>query len=256
MSDTYRLDRWRLEGSQLDDGDYMFVAWGNVYGNPTFSNGYYIHTSPIELTELSEDALTVVTESGSVYELPFSGFNTEVEQDTKTYRAAGIDAALMKKICARSHREVTRRQKEVGGRIGPNELYLEVAGCTSVADAWFKDENGATHRINPSCHVGMFQDSWLMMGPGMVDFRLFPEAFGWEPYHVSDNIERVHFYNTSNQDVGLRVHRNEINLTAGEITVVERAFLQDAEGLVSPDCYNGKSMLNERDGHKEEMQNI
>ncbi len=251
MSDTYRLDRWCLEGSQLDDGDYMFVAWGNVYGNPKFSNGYYIHTSPIEFATFSFDSLIIFTESGSQYELPFSGFNTETERDTKVYRAAGIDAALMKKICARSRREVTRRQKEVGKRLGPNELYLEVAGRASVADAWFKDENGTTHRINPSCHVGTFQDSWLMRGPGMVDFRLFPEAFGWEPYHVSDNIERVHFYNTSDQDVELRVHRNERKLPAGEITVVERAFLQDAEGLISPDCYNGKSMLNEKKKRKE-----
>lgn len=251
MSEPYRLDRWCLEGSRSDDGNYLFVAWGNVYGNPKFSNGYYIHTSPIKLTERSEDALTIITKSGSVYELPFSWFNTEVKRDTKAYRAAGIDAALMKTIYACSRGEMARRQKEISGRIGSNELYLEVAGCVSVADAWFKDENGTIHRIDPSCHVGMFQDSWLMMSPDMVDFRLFPMASYWEPYHVSDNIVRVHFYNPSDYDVGLRVRRNEIKLPAGEITVVERTFLQDAESLVSPDCYNGKSMLTATKKQKE-----
>lgn len=47
----YELKNWKVD---IDGEEDNYFAWGNVYNNPRFSEGYYIHTSIIvNITECS-----------------------------------------------------------------------------------------------------------------------------------------------------------------------------------------------------------
>ena len=108
-------------------------------------------------------------------------------------------------------------------------------------------KNGSvTGVLNPRIHSGMFQDSILYMkykeneDDISFDFRYFPKQGGFimESYHWSDNIKYVVLKN--DDDVTLEF--NHMTLMPLETMV----FTPDtgSEGLFSPDCHNGKSLLN------------
>ena len=249
----YRLDQWHLYGKEKFDGydgqglhtRESVIAQGTVYGNPRFPDGRRIHTSVILSCAFSPDAMTVTTRSGSIYTLRYDQVNAAAPLDEALFRKLGIGGKALRRLRSRVREQKMIRQREAGEQLGGNELYLEVAGCESVAAAWFMDENGTLHTIEPLCHSGMFQDSWLMCEDGVVDFRLFSHWMGWEPYHVSDNIARVHIRNLSGRDICLQTRNYSAALPAGKTVTVEKEFLQGTEGLFSPDCYNGKSILSQ-----------
>lgn len=72
-----------------------------------------------------------------------------------------------------------------------------------------------------------------------LDFRYFPQGMGdcMETYSWSDNIKLAVIKNT--RDFCIRFNKQEI--ASGETKV----FTPEGhrEGLISPDCYNGKSIL-------------
>ena len=239
----FRLDNWFLTCGFNIDGSCVEFAHGNAFGNPRFVNGGFIRTSWIISFALSEDALTVETINGSTYVMRFSEFNAAEERDMAAYEKVGIDETLMEKILAMSEKRNEEICRMYDGLLGENELYLELVGSASIDLAWFKDGDGVVYKIKPLCNLSMRQDSWLIRERGVVDFRLFPKGAYWEPYHVSDNIERILFRNLDSQSTSLRVHGSTYVLKGEAVTTVEKSALAGVEGLFSPDCFNGKSLF-------------
>lgn len=99
--------------------------------------------------------------------------------------------------------------------------------------------------VVPDLHSGMFQDSVLYTkyarenDPCSLDFRYFPEGWGdiMETYSWSDNIKIVVIKN----DTGDSLRFNNVDIPIGETKV----FTPEGhrQGLISPDCHNGKSMF-------------
>lgn len=91
----------------------------------------------------------------------------------------------------------------------------------------------------------MFQDSVLYMkyarenDPCSLDFRYFPKGWGdiMETYSWSDNIKIAVIKN----DTGDSLRFNNVDIPIGETKV----FTPEGhrQGLVSPDCHNGKSIF-------------
>ena len=125
-------------------------------------------------------------------------------------------------------------------------VYMEISNvaCGSKL-AYHIGEN--TGVIDPDVHVGMFQDSVLYMKYGdaeddfALDFRYFPRGLEdvMETYSWSDNIARAVIKN----DCSYVIEFNRESIEVGEIKVFTPQT--HSEGLVSPDCYNGKSIFNQ-----------
>lgn len=122
-------------------------------------------------------------------------------------------------------------------------VYLEVTNI-EAGDFLVYHINGVTGVIYPILHSGMFQDSVLYMKypSGQeedfgVDFRYFPGLYSMETYSWSDNIKYAVIKNCLEEAVTF----NQTSLAPGETKV----FTTEGhhQGLVSPDCYNGKSCL-------------
>ncbi len=124
-------------------------------------------------------------------------------------------------------------------------VYMELSNINR-GDKLAYNIGGCTGIIKPLVHVGMFQDSVLYMQyhqdektPGL-DFRYFPKGLFLdtvETYSWSDNILNVVIKNDTTHIIyfnGEMIERDEI-----------RKFTQEKhnQGLISPDCYNGKSMF-------------
>lgn len=130
-------------------------------------------------------------------------------------------------------------------------VYIEVSnvGSGSLLAYHLGDFTGVVH---PSFHSGMFQDSVLYMkypkedDPCSLDFRYFPK--GWEDimetYSWSDNINQVVIKN----ETGRVLKFNHVDILTGEIAVFEPDT--HCQGLISPDCYNGKSAFSTPDDMK------
>ena len=123
-------------------------------------------------------------------------------------------------------------------------VYIEVSnvGCGSLLAYHLGEFKGV---VKPSLHSGMFQDSVLYMkfaredDQCSLDFRYFPKGWGdtMETYSWSDNIARAVIKNETDHILSF----NHIDIPIGETMV----FNPDGhrQGLISPDCHNGKSMF-------------
>lgn len=123
-------------------------------------------------------------------------------------------------------------------------IYIELSNI-NIGDKLAYNIGGYTGIIKPSVHVGMFQDSVLYMQyqqdektPGL-DFRYFPKGFSdvVETYSWSDNILNVVIKNDTTRTISFNGDGIESEET--------RKFNMEKhkQGLISPDCYNGKSMF-------------
>ncbi|MDD6657527.1 MAG: hypothetical protein PUE95_09595 [Lachnospiraceae bacterium] len=131
-------------------------------------------------------------------------------------------------------------------------IYIEVsnAGEGNLLAYHIGDYTGV---VQPSLHSGMFQDSVLYMkyaseeDPCSLDFRYWP--MGWsetiETYSWSDNIKLAVIKN----ETGSILRFNQAAIPIGETAV----FTPDGhkEGLISPDCHNGKSCFFSPKGEEE-----
>lgn len=124
-------------------------------------------------------------------------------------------------------------------------VYIEVSNVSSGSRlAYHIGEH--TGVVEPHLHSGMFQDSVLYRKHGdedddALDFRYFPMGiFGdvMKTYSWSDNIVRAVIKN----DCSYRIKFNDENIEVGETKIFTSET--HSQGLVSPDCYNGKSVFN------------
>ena len=121
-------------------------------------------------------------------------------------------------------------------------VYLEVS-CISLGDVLAYHIGNNTGVIYPSVHVGTFQDSVLYTpdfsadSPFLIDFRYFPKYMGIETYSWSDNIKRAIIKNEKPVPISF----NHVTIDPGETKI----FTEDThhQGLISPDFFNGKSVL-------------
>lgn len=123
-------------------------------------------------------------------------------------------------------------------------IYIEVSNVSNGSKLAYNID-GHTGVVEPSIHVGMFQDSILYMKYGSdnddfaLDFRYFPKGIEdvMETYSWSDNIPQAVIKN----DCSYGIEFNHVPIEPGEVKV----FTQEGhvQGLISPDCYNGKSIL-------------
>lgn len=124
-------------------------------------------------------------------------------------------------------------------------VYIEVSNvsCGSKLAYHIGEHIGV---IDPSLHSGMLQDSVLYMkyrdkeDDFALDFRYFPRGFEdvIETYSWSDNIVHAVIKNDCNYDIVF--NHEAVGIGETKIFTAE----SHSQGLVSPDCYNGKSVFN------------
>lgn len=126
-----------------------------------------------------------------------------------------------------------------------DSVYLEVSNIYSGDPLAFHlgDDSGI---VDPILHAGMFQDSVLYMklwieSKTALDFRYFPKSSDTlETYSWSDNIKQAVIKNTRDRDITF----NKEIVKPGEIKIFTPNTHR--QGLVSPDCYNGKSIFSSK----------
>lgn len=242
MPDRYTLKNWHFE-----DG-IVSIIYGNVYDNPNFPNGYYIHTSKVESVEdiAEENAFMAITKSGSHYILPYdSMMNADAEQNRGKLSSFGLDISDEKwnKMLEMSNNALAAQKQEQALRLDefkkgsvPGSLYLEF-NCNEIQCAYFHadgDEEDVPefYALKPYCHVGTFQDSYIIADGkyGKMDYRYFPI---WndtvETYHWSSSIKEIWVRNTGDTTIAF----DEYQILAGETKRVKRN--NPADGLLSPD---------------------
>ena len=132
-------------------------------------------------------------------------------------------------------------------------VYIEVSNI-GMGDPLAYHLGEYTGVVDPYVHSGMFQDSVLYMkyamkdDPYSLDFRYFPRGFGdvIETYSWSDNIKVVVIKNMLDRDLTFNGERVKPGETKEFTDETHR------EGLISPDCYNGKSIFFGPEGKNDE----
>lgn len=247
-----------LKNWHLNEYSYGCNASGNTFGNYKFYEGQFIHTSKIEKIYLAEkDVYILKTHSGSLYQVRESDIDPEYfEQTRRLLEKFEVTDSQSDSDELKKAEEVLLNKKSIVDNaasyalehIGINELYLVVTGM-DVLKAVFKN-SGGIYEIKPRLHVGMFQDSVLITDfeYGTVDFRFFPNNISMEPYHWSDNLEKIHIRNIGKRDFMFLATDKNIVCKAGEITEIAKEEYS-GEGLISPDAVNGKSLLSDMTEH-------
>lgn len=177
-----------------------------------------------------------------LYYLKLSDMNTEdyVIDDTETaLKSFGFDASIISEAKILIEKSDAKWLKTADRVIGNNELLLVMSG-TSTMKAYFKSNN-KVEMCNVDVHLGMFQDSVLVSLLGKVDFRYFPKI-PCEVYHWSDGLSDVKIKNAGSEDIAFGRLQKRLYIKKGEIRSLDRNLFA-MEGLFSPDCVNGKSIL-------------
>lgn len=166
-------------------------AMGICIGHKKLADGTYVHTSPIVRIEACEEGLDIYTLSGTHYRCKTEEVDLDfLEQIKEKLLARNIVIEFLdnaKELAEQAKKELA---EDVQKRIGENDLYIELIGIF-VKNAFFK-KNGELIPIECCTHIGMFQDSYLMIVPGIVDVRYFDKAFGIDFYHVSDGVNEIY----------------------------------------------------------------
>lgn len=217
----------------------LILAWGDVYDSPRFSEGYSIHTSWIEDYEMTDSALTVITHSGSHYEMNFSEINHTHDSSTReALKVLNISDDFLNKEYKRVKSKNNAFFKDLNKELINGDLFLELRD-NCFGRVCFK-YNNKLYNLHCLCHVGMFADSYLYRIYGVVDFRHYEFEFNSvTTYHISDTVKRLVVKNTHTSPIQI----DGVCYPAGQTTVSCATEKNHQEGLFSPDCVNGKSLL-------------
>lgn len=223
--------------------DGAILADGTASGHPKLPDGLSVNTSPVEKAWVEDGVLMLLTRSGNRYSLPPEAISPRQQGKTAVcLERLGLSAGLVEQWeNARQEADKARLERiESGSKAG--ELYLEVAGCATLA-AFFRSAQGTLVEIRPYIHVGMFQDSIMLTdwSGGTVDFRYFPKGDKIEPYHFSDGLTAIRLHNRGVNPVTFGVQGKETLCPPGAVTLLSVAE-HDTEGLFSPDAVNGKGL--------------
>lgn len=234
-----RLYEWSIK--KYSEGEYL--AWGSCLGHERLSDGTYIHTSTIRKMELEGEGLNLFTKSGTHYICKTEDIlPVELEVTKKSLMEMGMDSSFLDDAVELVERRRKKKEDEVSGLLAENELYLEFVG-TMVRCAFFR-KGGVLIPLECRCHVGMFQDSYLICKYGVVDVRYFDYPFRIEFYHISDGVGSIRIRHVGDEpfSVGGVVGELDIKPNDDSIRAIPASEFV-SEGLFSPDCVNGKSLL-------------
>lgn len=228
------LSNWRYDGVSL---------WGVCEGHPKFTDGTYVHTSPVKKFELNEEGLDAYTYSGTHFHCKTEEISLVTLENTKECLAVEkLDISFLDGAEEKVKNLNKEKTEEVDKLIKDNELYLEFTG-TNMRYGFFK-KNGVAIPLKCGCHVGTFQDSYLIREPGVVDVRYFDRWDGIDFYHISDGIENIYFKVSSEMPFNISGIGDEaIRFEANSTEIKKVKPVNCKEGLISPDCVNGKSMI-------------
>lgn len=222
-----------------------YLAWGNCLGHHNLMDGTYIHTSPIMEMKLDNESLHLFTKSGTHYECKIKDILLdELECTKQSLMEMNMDVAFLNGAVELVEDRRKKKEDEVSGLLSDNELYLEFLGMT-VQYAFFK-KDGVLMQLDCGCHVGMFQDSYLIKQYGLVDVRYFDRLSGIEFYHFSDGLKAIQLRHIGGEffSVGGLVNELQIKPNDDSIRVIPASEF-NSEGLLSPDCVTGKSALSD-----------
>lgn len=242
-------------------------------------NAYIAYTSKLKKYSFEEDVLIYETKN-TIYKCPLKYINTKPygnvipEGKERLMKRDEVSDSILDKIIAASARlslETELDHEFVAyilklAEIGKAELaaieeaddnriieiaqkyddciYIEVSNIDAGDKLayHFCNECGTVY---PYIHSGLFQDSILYTKYRQneediaLDFRYFPQGLEdcMETYSWSDNIKQAVIKNIRD----FHITFNGEKIAPGET----KAFTSEGhrEGLISPDCYNGKSIL-------------
>lgn len=261
---------------------YVYNEHYNLSGiaekHPRFGRNVYLsHTSSLQEYSFEEDVLTYETKN-TIYKCPLKYMNTKPyvevvpEYKEELMRRGETSDSILDKIIAASAKmsvgvkaddefvvhilqvtEIGKAELETIRKADDDRLieiaqkyddciYIEVSNIDAGDKLayHFGDECGI---VEPSIHSGMFQDSVLYMKyrqdeeDTALDFRYFPKGTFMETYSWSDNIRQAVIKNT--RDFRIEFNRQGIAPEETKVFTPEG----HSQGLISPDCYNGKSTL-------------
>lgn len=227
----FELKKWNMVMS----GVYV-MAQGYCFGNPKFSEGFYIHTSVIMKTkvDMEKGYIICITHSGSEYYLDFAEFDIRCREETKAvmeYLDIPLDVADM--CISKTIEKEQQLIKKLDKTMEKGDLFLSLIGVNACSAYFMYD---SLVKMYIGYHTGMFQDSVLIrdLESYKADFRYFPYVASIAPYHTSDAVNRIIIYNDG-EEIMFEGSGKEILLKKGVDTIIERQYLQK-EGLFSPDC--------------------
>lgn len=236
-----RLLKWALEPYGKDG---QVRAAGNCFGHQKFCDGTFVHTSMVMESWVGDggDALCLRTESGSQYGLLLEDMDADGAVAGQTKECAGglrLPDGFLDRAKAVVEEKEARTLAYADAQTEDGDLFLQVSGG-GVLRAYFK-KDGKAYPLGIDCHVGMFQDSVLVRKYGLADYRYFPYPCRMETYHASSGIKRLVIENVGKETV-------EVDRKRYLPGVVERTAMTGEsyqEGLLSPDCVDGKCMLSD-----------
>lgn len=190
-----------------------------------------------------DNNLVARTKSGTIYYLELAEMFL-MDDFIKGTKAAlkdfGLDEGIISEAGVLSERKSVEYLKMADKLIGNNELLLIMKGA-STTKAYFKSDN-KVEMCNADVHIGTFQDSILVRLLGKVDFRYFPHSGSCEVYHWSDGLLGVKIHNAGTGHVVFSNQGKSLLIRRGQTQSLNRNIFAN-EGLFSPDCVNGKSVL-------------
>lgn len=220
-----------------------FHLKGIVIDHPKLTDGMDITTSYIETVVRQGDSFIARTKSGTVYNLELAeiGMDKEVVYDTIiALKDFGFDENIIIEAQILKERKSVEYLQNADKVLDNGELLLCMAGTNAIR-AYFKFCN-KVEACQIRRHVGMYQDSILIGLMGKVDFRYFPKTNSCEVYHWSDGLKSVKIVNTGAEQTIFNGRGTMLVIKKGEMKALERKIFAN-EGLFSPDCVNGKSIL-------------
>ena len=216
---------------------------GIVTGHPKLADGMDITTSYVETVVRQGDSFVAKTNSGTIYilELAEIGMDKEVVYDTiDALKGFGFDKNIIIEAQILKERRSIEYLENANKVLDNNELLLCMAGTNTIR-AYFKFCN-KVEQCQIRVHTGMYQDSILVELMGKVDFRYFPYPNSCEVYHWSDGLKSVKITNTGTEQTIFNGRGTMLVIKKGEMKALEKKIFAN-EGLFSPDCVNGKSIL-------------
>lgn len=219
----------------------IFIARGNVTGNPKINDSVRIHTSPVVSVSVDENnGEVLVFTVNSIYHCPLDywDFGKQDEYEIKDL-IPDYDSLKEKNSAKTEYPEIEQ-----------GKVLLVLA---DFCDYYFhslcvKDGNGDKIEYSTHSHIGMFQDSFLiglsknaprsLSFPHHIDLRYFPHYKNIEFY--SDETDGMPLYaeNIGNSDIYIRRSGLSFCLKPGERKeLVKKNAEKDINNLPDGDLY-------------------
>ena len=233
----------RLKNWYLTSFSNVCIMHGVVDNHPNLGAGVFINTSPCKQACLDEKnkTLTILTASGSTYIMSYDDISTlseELENTRASLPKLNISSVFVDKavVLAKKKEEIVK--ESLVNQLINGDLYLEV-NSNGFEGVYFK-YNDKVFRLRCSVHSGMFSNSHLYKLSGVVDFRHYEFRCRYvTTYHFSDTIKRMVVNNISSVEITIDNKSYPVGISTTDIT--EDSY---SEGLISPDCVDGKSCFN------------